>query len=719
MTMTRSRCLSAAVFTVLFSSTALAPDVRAQGIGQRLLDVEDIKVEALNSGTPTAPSAYERRQRLQEIPGAIGFVEASEFLDGFAQSLGDTLVFTPGVFADTSAQRENRISIRGSGLNSGFERRGITVLRDGVPITRASGSTEFQEIDPLSIQYLEVLKGANGMQVGAASLGGAINVVTPTGRTVEDPYFFRAEGGSFESLRLNARVAHAGEKTDFYAGVTGLFSQGFRDHSDVNSVYGFSNVGIEVSDRLETRFYITALSDNFELAGSLTLDQAMEDPRQVQPAVEIGPFFPGGPITVLAGSAEDDDWDRNLDVIRVSNKTVLSLDIMTLEGGVWFSYRNLDHAITRFAGIIDQEEWEYGLFGRAQGFAEDNPLGLGWSFGFQANVGDNQARTWQNISGERGLLRTENDQDSSNVLAYLNVSKAVIDDLTLIATVQYNWASRDNDGIFEENNGALVFGRETYDQVSPRVGFVWQARENAQIYGNVSRGFEPPALVDLTAGGAGDFDPLEAQTSWTAELGTRGQVDWLSWDVTFYRSWIENEFIENAVLGFNAQPISVTLNADSDTIHQGVELGADFDLFERGDMVLVWRHVYTFNDFKFVDNPDFGNNQLPGVPRHAYTSELRLASQQGWFAGVNVRWIPDGPFVDSANTLAPDGYAIWGFNLGYRIDEAVQLYLNGENLADKNFISNTGVISDATGQNPAIFTPGQGRAIFAGVTVSF
>ncbi|MGD1956036.1 MAG: TonB-dependent receptor family protein [Sphingomonadales bacterium] len=693
----------------LLSTTAIA-----QGIGQRLLDLEEIKVQAINSGTLTAPSAQERRERLIKIPGAIGFVEASEFLDGFAQSLGDTLVFTPGVFADTSAQRENRISIRGSGLNSAFERRGITVLRDGVPITRASGSTEFQEIDPLSIQYLEVLKGANGMQVGAASLGGAINVITPTGRTVKDPYFFRFEGGSFETLRANARVAHAGETVDFYAGVTGLFSEGFRDHSDVNSVYGFTNVGIQLSERLETRFYITALSDNFELAGSLTLDEIAEDPTQTQPAVEIGPFFPGGPTILLAGSPEQDDWDRNLDVIRVSNKTALALDTMTLEGGAWVSYRKLDHAITRFAGIIDQEEWEYGLFGRAGADEDDSELGFGWSFGFQANVGSNAARNWENDFGERGDLSTDNDQDSANILAYLNLSKDVFEDFTVVATVQYNWASRDNDVILDD---PATNGRLTFDQISPRLGFVWTLEEDYQVYANVSRGFEPPALVDLTAGGAFPFTELEAQTSWTAEIGTRGQLDWVSWDVTYYRSWVENEFLDFAVEVGENTFVTATSNA-GDTIHQGIELGADFELYQKDDMALVWRHVYTLNAFNFDNDPDFGNNRLPGVPRHAYTSELRLASEKGWFAGVNVRWIPDGPFVDSANQVAPDGYALWGFNLGYRIDEAVQLYLSGENLADKTFVANTGV-TDAAQITDRLFTPGQGRALFGGVTISF
>lgn len=100
------------------------------------------------------------------MPGAIGFVDQAEFADDFAQSIGDALVFTPGVFADTSAQRENRISVRGSGLNSSFERRGIGLYRDGVPISLASGSTDFQEVAPATLQYIEVFKGANGLRYG-------------------------------------------------------------------------------------------------------------------------------------------------------------------------------------------------------------------------------------------------------------------------------------------------------------------------------------------------------------------------------------------------------------------------------------------------------------------------------------------------------------------------------------------------------------------------
>ena len=119
------------------ASLGLCAPAMAQGVGQRSDPV--IVVTATGVGTPTAPSIEQARERLEQVPGGVGLVEDSVFAEDFAQSIGDVLTLTPGVFADTSAQRESRISIRGSGLNSGFERRGITVLRETVAARNSSG----------------------------------------------------------------------------------------------------------------------------------------------------------------------------------------------------------------------------------------------------------------------------------------------------------------------------------------------------------------------------------------------------------------------------------------------------------------------------------------------------------------------------------------------------------------------------------------------------
>ena len=71
------------------------------------------------------------------------------------------------------------------GLSRNFHLRGVQLYMDGIPINTADGYGDFQEIDPTAYKYVEVYKGANALQFGANSLGGAINFVMPTGR---DPF---------------------------------------------------------------------------------------------------------------------------------------------------------------------------------------------------------------------------------------------------------------------------------------------------------------------------------------------------------------------------------------------------------------------------------------------------------------------------------------------------------------------------------------------------
>lgn len=691
--------------------------VQAVGLGQKskeLIEEEIVVTGTKTPGSPTARGALAARDELGRVPGAIGFVESGEFADEFAQSIGDTLVFTPGVFADTSAQRENRISVRGSGLNSSFERRGISLYRDGIPVTRASGSTEFQEVDPVSIQYIEVHKGANGLRYGGAALGGVINMVTPTGRTAGGALSVRLEGGSFDSRRGSVAIARAWDTVDVYAAYTRLDADGYRDHGAVDSHYAFANFGVQLGDRAENRTYVTYLQDHFDLSGSLSLADALSDASRATRPVRIGPFFPGGPVTVLDPGPIADDWDRNLDVVRLSNITVVEFDNWSLSGGGWYSNRKLDHAITRFAGIIDQSEDEGGLFARAEGEFGFLQSQARWTAGLEANRAWNDARTWANVNGRRGALRAEDDQNSWNVLAYMQVDLPLNDTVTHVLGVQAARASRHNKAILNDTSG-----RVTETQVNPRLGVLWTPVESTTFFANITRGFEPASMADLTAGGALDFTPLDAQSAWTFELGGRGQRGIFSWDVALYRSEIKDELLDFGVpSGFSF--ISFTDNAE-DTVHQGLELGIDVRLLESAleaqGLSLLWRHICTLNDFQFDGDDTYGNNHLAGVPEQLYVSELRLDGARGWYVGVNVRVVPDGPWVDFANTTQVPGYTLWGTTAGWEATEHISLFVSGENLTDKAYVSNIGTNADQSHERARLFTPGQGRAWFGGISV--
>ncbi len=690
---------------------ALPAIANAKGLGQH--NIEEIVVTAQKqSGSLSSTSVEQAREILEKIPGGIGFVDVTDYQDNFTQSLGDTLVFTPGVFADTSAQRENRISIRGSGLNATFERRGINVYRDGVPITRASGITEFQEIDPLSVKYIEVFKGSNGLRFGTNALGGAINIVTPTGRNTQAGNTVRIEAGSFNSSRFNVSTVGQTDKLDYYAAFTKLDSDGFRAHSDVDSAYGFANIGIELSENIETRFYLTSLNDQFELAGSVNLEDALQTPDTAVGSNFI-PSFLGGPGVF---TAIDDDWDRNLKVQRLANKTVFGFDSWSLEASAWFAKRELDHAITRFAGIIVQDEDEIGVNLRASNEREAHD-GLVWSLGARYNQSENDAKRFFNELGQRGRQRSQDFQDAENVAIYGQFSYPVSARLNVIAGAQYVRSVRENQHAplnafdTEDDSGSL-----TFDEVAPRVGLLWTFSNEQQAYLNISRAYEAPGISDLTSAGIFPFDPLEIQQSDTIEIGTRGQSTHWAWDLSVYRSTLTDEFIDLS-LGFATN----TVNSESDTVHQGIEAGLDWlpkitMLSERG-MQFSWRHILTVNDFSFDNHPLYGNNTLAGVPEVNYLTELSLISER-WKTALSLRHVPDGPYADFANTLQTDGYTLISANASFDISDAIRVFVSAENVADDVYISNVATVG-RLGERTTPFTPGQGRAAYAGLSFTF
>ena len=132
------------------------------------------------------PVVADARALLSRTPGSVAVVSAESYATRFAQGFSDSLRNVPGVLAQKRYGEESRLSIRGSGIAQGFHQRGVLFAQDGVPFADADGFSDFQGIDQLSARYIEVYKGANTLRFGGAQLGGAINMVTPTGRNATD-----------------------------------------------------------------------------------------------------------------------------------------------------------------------------------------------------------------------------------------------------------------------------------------------------------------------------------------------------------------------------------------------------------------------------------------------------------------------------------------------------------------------------------------------------
>ena len=224
------------------------------------------------------------------------------------------------------------------------------------------------------------------------------------------------------------------------------------------------------------------------------------------------------------------------------------------------------------------------------------------------------------------------------------------------------------------------------------------------VYANISRSFEPPSFGEL-AGGP-NVTPVSAQKGTTFEVGSRGFLRNATWDVSYYRSQVDNELLSlNTPTG---QPLG-TVNAPR-TIHQGVELGLLLTVARD----VTWRTSYLLNDFRFDGNASYGDNRLPGIPSMALRSEVLWAPAPGWYVGPTLEW-SSKTAVDMANTLFADPFTLWGFKAGMRIDKGASFFVQARNLGNRKYAATTGVIADARGLDSAQFLPGDGRSVFAGI----
>jgi iron complex outermembrane recepter protein len=614
-------------------------------------------------------------QQVSETPGGANVVSAEEFADRAALSLRDALAFSPGVYAQPRFGQEVRLSIRGSGISRGYHMRGLTLLQDGVPINLADDNGDFQELDPSFLQHIEVFRGANALRFGASTLGGAVNGVTPTGRS-SPGLSVRVDGGSFDTLRALASAGFADARGDAWLAVAGDRSAGDRAHAERRALRFNGNVGIRLAPGVETRFYASAQTIRQQLPGALT-------DAQVRTAPWTGS---------VAG-----DQQRNIDSIRVQNRTRFEWGGGALDVGMFLNAKRLDHPIYQ---LVDQKSTDGGLYARL----DQDHGAIGFTAGVTARFGSVDSKRYVNVAGDRGAPAFRADQSARTIDAYAEGRVRPARGLTLVAGAVYTAGMRRQDQRFQ----AVASGRAGFGQLSPKLGLLFEPRPALQLYANYSRSHELPGFIELAQ--VASFVPLDAQRGWTAELGGRGRIGPLRFDLSLYRADLEGELLQ-----FNPNPPTIpaaTFNAGR-TRHQGAELALDVTLARWAQL----RQSYQYSDFRFRDDAQFGDNRLPVIPEHVYRAQLRLGRERLNLA-PNVEWVPRGAWADYANGFRTRGYALVGLSAQAGLRHGLTLFADLRNLADRKAAGDISAVV-AYGPASAIFTPVERRSAFAGLRARF
>ncbi len=646
--------------------------------------LDAVQVRGVRPELASAESLKQARERLDQRAGATALVDADAYRDGRVSTLTDALGYAPGVFVQSRfGAEEARLSIRGSGVQRTFHGRGIAVLQDGVPLNLADGAFDMQAIEPLAARYIEVYRGANALEYGAATLGGAIDFVSPTGfdAAMLDA---RVEAGSFGYRRQQLAVAGATAKADGFVSLSGLQQDGYRAHSQQENYRLFGNAGYRFSDTLDGRVYLTHVDTRSELPGNLTLAQSKADPR----AANTG--------NVALDQRRDFRLDRIAGTLGWAPSQGRTLTVST-----WLSDKSLHHPIYQ---VLDQDSRDVGIDvrwrGEGQLVGRRNVLVAGFTH-TRGNIDDDR---FVNVGGHAGARTNRFNQRATNTQAYVE-NQTWLDTRWVLALGAQGLHS-----MRRSRDGFITGGRDEsfdvdYTGVSPKLGVRYLLDDSTQLFANVSRSLEPPSFGELT-GGPG-VTQVDEQKATTAEVGARVQRDAFSLDAALYRARVDGELL--ALTDGNGNPLG-TVNADR-TIHQGLELGLGWRLREQWLLSVN----YLWNDFRFDHDPVYGDNALAGIPPQQLRTSLRWSPNDALYIAPNVEWVPQDYCVDHANTFRAPGYTLLGLRVGGRLASRWSWFVDSRNLTDRKWISSTNVVADARGQDQANFMPGDGRSVYVGL----
>ncbi|MBI3363546.1 MAG: TonB-dependent receptor [Ignavibacteriae bacterium] len=147
---------------------------------------------------PVIVTANKHEQSLEEVPVSVSVVDDRTLAYRNAVTVDEALRYVPGVNITQS-----QVNIRGStGYSYGVGTR-VLLLVDGSPLlTGDTGEIIWESIPTVSIERIEIVKGAGSALYGSSALGGVINIITK--RAAEHPETrLRLYGGVYEMPRYS------------------------------------------------------------------------------------------------------------------------------------------------------------------------------------------------------------------------------------------------------------------------------------------------------------------------------------------------------------------------------------------------------------------------------------------------------------------------------------------------------------------------------------
>ena len=742
-------CMAARPSYALSNALPSATDndsTQADKVRNTLPHVVNLKeVNVLAPRQLTQPTVAQALNEQRLIAGSTSLVQMSPLRQRLS-TLKDALAMQPGVIIQEffGLNDQPRLNIRGSGIQSNPQRRGVYLLQDGIPVNFADGSYIIGVMDPMTAHFVEVFKGANALNFGASTLGGAINFVSPTANKQHGANtLVKVEGGSYGYRAVAASMGYRWQTSDAHISTSYSAQDGHRLYNHNTRWSIAANYGLQsLNGQVENRTYLHFTWLKFQFPGPLNMQQLMDNPKQVNAGVDL-PFSMGPNVL-------RDKPRRFARMIRVANRTGIRLNANSdLVAAVYYQYADDQFVFPITISIPHSYHHDGGLTVSYRLNTGKHHLRAG----LVASAGQIDRRTYINKDGLESFMFAHDNLQARNLTLFAEDLIRLTSKLNVVADAHLVYNERNSSDRFPQPDlrpwsshmskkyryfrSQSTTLNQHFSAFNPRIGLIYSPfkGEDVQLFGNLSRSYEPPTFDELVGTEVTtniNTSPkrlyaiaLDKQTATTLELGSKGRTTRFSWNVAAYRSWVHNEILE---VKDYVRGIKRTENYPT-TLHQGVEVGLNAVVADNPWGInagkLTLGGVYDFSDFRFSGGK-YQGKRLAGIPQHYLNLSAEYEHSCGLTLAAQVEWKPGETPIDHTNTMFQPAYRVWNVRAAYALGKNISLYVEMKNVANSRYASSY-VISDEIHNPPipfpnfsakqmAFFIPAQPRCIFGGIT---
>lgn len=690
-----------------FSINLKASDVIIRHVGYLSLEVKLSKtntivlIEDNEFLDEVVVSASREAQQRKEVPASIAVISAKKIEETKAFGIDQLVNDVPGVIMSTSRAASNEqhfMSVRSPISTKSL----FLYVEDGISIrpTAVFNHNALLEINTVSYDRIEVLKGPASSIYGSEAIGGSFNFITKT--PTKD--FSGSAGFQINDMGLTRYdlelSKYAGEKIGFYLGTQYVQRKdGPVSHSDYEKfALTFKNVN-HITPTVDWTNVFDIVDYRSDMAGSISASNYNEGNYKSDQT-----FTQRDALAFRIRSTVNKQWNAK-------HKTAFNFVFRTNEMGQIPSYRvrqsrNQGQLTGSGTGEINNNAFKsyVGLLQHKIDFDFKKSAliaGLSVDYSPQDYIAETIAVTVNPETGQNtdytintAYYILNYNADILNYAAYLQYEINPITALKVTAALRYDGFNYDYNNLVDALAGPRD-SKNNYNNISPKLGVNYNINRHLGLYANYSNGFTPPQTSTLYRNsfvGVGDqvFD-LKPSNYNNFEIGTYFKIPkTLQADIAVYLLEGKNTLItlrDEADIFFNA-------NAGK-TRSYGVEYGITYTPIE----ALTISHNGSFAKHKYVTffdrGVDYSDTERETAPKLLGTSNITYKPEYIKNLSISVTHELVGKYNTSFEnqldhgdgtfgTAVYDGHNVFNAMLSYKI-KAFNIWVQALNIFDDKY----------------------------------